>query len=75
MNEITIEWGGTYDLGITGKMLLGVTIERDLPHCTLGDAIDFAKMLFDVYGHHGLSSLDIVDANTGEIHCHLKRGE
>ena len=75
MNEITIKWGGTYDLGITGKMPLDITIERDLPNCTLGDAIDFAKLLLEMYGHHGLESLDIVDENTEEIHCTVKRSE
>lgn len=73
--DFTIEWGGKYSLSISGKACLGVTISRDNLFCSLGQAIEIAKLLLDVYGHHGLDSLDIIDDNTGEVHCTVKRGE
>lgn len=71
--DFTVEWGGKYHLCITGVMGFGFTLSKNV-FCTLGSAITLAKIVLESYEHHGLNSLDIIDENTGEVHCTVKRG-
>lgn len=74
MNDYTVEWHGTYRVSIEGKMCFGIRVSRTIEG-TIDDAITVAKLALEALEHHGLNSLDIVDCNTGEVHCTVKRGE
>ena len=74
MNDYTVEWHGTYRVSIEGKMCFGMRVSRIIEG-PLGDIIEIAKLTLEALEHHGLNSLDIVDCNTGEVYCTVKRGE